>query len=83
VNYRQHIAAAMLKMGDGDRAAALLEFGAALDEAGRVDPEGPRVAEVLSTMSVFHAQAGEETQAAACRARAEKIFSRFKEAGEE
>jgi hypothetical protein len=33
-------------------------------------------------MSFFHSQGGEEAQAAACRQRAEKIFSRFHEAPE-
>ena len=67
----------MLRMGDGDSSGALAEFEAALVEAQRIDPEGPRVAEVLSTMAIFHGQGGAQAEAEACQARAAKIFSKF------
>lgn len=69
----------MLKMGDNDRAAALDEFNLALNEAQRIDPGGPREAEVLNYMVLFHDQLGETAQAENCRAAAQKIFVKFEE----
>lgn len=67
----------MVMMGEGNPAAALKEFQAALDEARRVDPGGPREAEVLSTLALFHEQEGRHEEAGLRRREAEAIFSKF------
>lgn len=77
MTYQQLLAQAMLKMGDDDRPGALLEFEAALLEARRIDLQGPREAEVLNYLALFHDQGGESEQAIQCRAAATKIFSKF------
>ena len=77
MTYRQLIASAMVKMGEGDRPGALADFEAALAEARRVDSGGPREAEVLSTLALFHDQGGEGELAGRAREAAEKIFLKF------
>jgi hypothetical protein len=77
MTYQQLLASAMLKMGDNDRAGALEEFEAALAEAQRIDPEGPREGEVLNYMALFHEQAGETNLAIQRRDAAKKIFSKY------
>jgi hypothetical protein len=77
MTYQQHLATAMVHLGDGDDAAALTAFEAALAEAGRVDPDGPRVAECLNYLARFHEQAGRAEAAAAATAGARAIEERF------
>jgi len=77
MTYQQLISAAMLKMADDDRVGALEEFKAALAEARRIDPQGPREGEVLNYMALFHGQGGEENEATRCRDEAAAIFSKF------
>ena len=79
MTYTQHIAAAMLKMADNDRAGALEEFEKALVEARSVDPSGPREGEVLNYMALFHEQGGESAEAERCKAAAAAIFSKFED----
>lgn len=79
MTYTQLIAAAMLKMGDNDRPGALADFEASLAEARGIDPGGPREAEVLNYMSLFHEQGGEAAEAARCREAAAVIFAKFEE----
>lgn len=69
----------MLKMGDNDRAGALAEFNLALAEARGIDPGGPREAEVLNYLALFHEQGGESAAAAAAKKAAQDIFSRFED----
>jgi len=77
VNYQQHLALALVALGDGDTAGALAGLQAALDEAARVDPEGPRVAEVCSYLVQVQRQAGDEAAAAATQQRVDAIWARF------
>jgi hypothetical protein len=77
MTYQQHLATAMVHLGDNDDAAALVSFNAALAEAGRVDPEGPRVAECLNYLARFHEQAGRQEEASAATAAARRIEERF------
>jgi hypothetical protein len=77
VNYRQWISSALLKMGDQDHVGAAADFAAALEEAQRIDPEGPRVAEVLQYLAHFEEGQARPDEAAKHRAQAEAIFKRF------
>ncbi len=77
MTYQQHLATAMVHLGDNDDAAALLSIVAALAEAGRVDPDGPRVAECLNYLARFHEQAGREKEAETASAAAKAIEERF------
>jgi hypothetical protein len=77
VNYQQHLALAMVAFGEGELDAALSGLEAALDEAGRLDPEGPRVAEVCGYLAQVRIRAGDPLGAAAAQARADAIWARF------
>jgi hypothetical protein len=79
LNYTQLLAQAMLKMGEADRPGAEAEFQKALEEARRVDPRGPREAEVLSYLAHFHRQGGQEPEAQRFQEAAEAIFSRWQD----
>jgi hypothetical protein len=81
VNYRQHLAAAMVALGEGDAAAAHAELDHALQEARAVDADGPREAEVHSMAAQFHRQAGQDAQAQEAERKAAAIWARFPEAG--
>lgn len=67
----------MLKMGDQDSLGAAADFRAALEEARRIDPEGPRVAEVLQYFAHFEDTQARPAEAAKLREQAEIIFKRF------
>lgn len=77
MNYQQLLAGALLSLADGDKAATLAGLDAALAEAGRVDPDGPRVAEVLSYMAQVHSQWGHAAEAEAAKTRFLAIQARF------
>jgi hypothetical protein len=77
VNYQQHLALAMVAFGEGELDAALQGLQAALDEAGRLDPEGPRVAEVCGYLAQVRLKAGDQAGAASAQARADAIWARF------
>ena len=82
MNYRDHLSAALLALGSDDEAAALLALGEAEAEAARVDPEGPRVAEVLNYAAQIHGQAGRHAEARAALERVAAIWERFPELSE-
>jgi hypothetical protein len=82
LNYKQHLASAMLCIGDGDRQGALKEFEMALQEARRIDPQGPREAEVLMSRALFHEQSFEEEEASKCRLAANAIYLKFQDLSE-
>ncbi len=62
--YHQLLAYAMACLGSGDEPEALKQMDLALQEAQRIDPQGPRVAEVLGALAQLHAQAGRLDDAA-------------------
>ena len=77
MNYQQHLALALVALGEGDMAGALAGLNDALVEAERVDPEGPRVAEVCSYLAKVQEQAGDPEAARATQARVDAIWARF------
>jgi hypothetical protein len=77
MNYQQRLALALVALGDGDEAGALAGLADAEAEAARLDPEGPRVAEVLTYLAQLHRQAGREAEADAVLARVRAIHARF------
>lgn len=77
MNYQQHLASALMAYGSGDQAQCQGEFDQALAVAGAVDPEGPRVAEVLQTLAQVYEQLGKQDEAQACLARSAAIWARF------
>jgi hypothetical protein len=79
MNYQQHLALALVALGEGDLDGALAGLNAALAEAGRLDPEGPRVAEVCSYLAQVQIQAGRTEDARATQARVDAIWARFPE----
>ena len=79
MNYLQHISQAMLKMGDSDMSGAEAEFQVALAEARKVDPDGPREAEVLNYLALFYGQQGRQADADAASAKAGMIFKKFED----
>ena len=81
MNYQQLLASALVIYGSGDEAGALAELDKALAEAARVDPEGPRVAEVLNYVALLHRDAGRSAQEQAVLARVAAIWARFPEQG--
>lgn len=82
MSYRGQLAAALVALGAGDEAAALAALGQAEAEAARVDPEGPRVAEVLNYAAQVHGQAGRPAEARAALERVAAIWERFPELSE-
>jgi hypothetical protein len=81
MNYSQHLSSALVAFGSGDEAGAFAELDLALAEAGRVDADGPRVAEVLQYVAQLKAQLGHAEEARAAQARADAIWRRFSAAG--
>jgi hypothetical protein len=79
LNYKQHLMNAMLCIGEADKAGAMKEFQLALSEARSVDPQGPREAEVLSSLALYHEQLSELEEAKRCRADADAIYLKFKD----
>ncbi len=79
MTYQQLLSAALVKMGEGDFPGAELEMQAALAEAGRLDPEGPRQAEVYSYLAQLKLAAGDQAGYEEAKAKAEAIFRRFHE----
>ena len=77
MNYQQLLATAMVHLGDNDEAAAQGAFEAALAEAGRIDPDGPRVAECQNYLAQFHTQAGRAKEARAALEAVVRIYERF------
>jgi len=77
MDYQQHLAQAMLALGEDDEARALQQLREAEIEAARVDPEGPRVAEVLNYAAQVQAQAGRPAEARAALERVVAIWQRF------
>ncbi len=77
MTYQQHLASAMVCLGDNDEAGALASFQAALAEARRIDPDGPREAEVQNYLAQFHQQAGREAEGRLAQEKADAIFGRF------
>lgn len=82
MNYQQHLSSALVALGEGDDAGALAALGLAEAEAARVDPEGPRVAEVLNYAAQVHVQAGRVAEARAALIRVTAIWERFPELSE-
>jgi hypothetical protein len=74
MNYSQHLASALVAHGSGDVAGTLAELDLALAEAGKVDPEGPRVAEVLAYVAQLKAQLGLAQEARLAQERADAIW---------
>lgn len=81
MNYSQHLSSALVAFGSGDEAGALAELDLALAEAGRVDPEGPRVAEVLQYVAQLKGQMGRTAEADEAKAKATAIWKRFEPEG--
>lgn len=79
MNYSQHIATAMVHIGDNDEAAARASFNEALAEARKLDADGPREAEVQNYLAQFHAQAGRPAEARAALEAVVRIYERFPE----
>ena len=77
MNYQQHLAQALIALGENDDAGAMAGLEAALAEAGRIDPEGPRVAEVLTYVIQVHRLAGRRAEAWAALERMKAIHARF------
>ena len=82
MNYQQHLALAMVHLGDNDEAQVQAELNAALAEAGRIDPDGPRVAECYNYVAQFHIQAGRGPQAREALEKVVAIYERFPEFAE-
>ena len=77
MNYQQHLALALVALGEDDLAQALAGLSEALREASRLDPEGPRVAEVCSYLAQVQLKAGDLDAARATQARIDAIWARF------
>lgn len=82
MSYQQRLSEALQALGEGDDAAALAALGAAEAEAARVDPEGPRVAEVLNYTAQVQMQAGRAREARAALERVCAIWERFPQLSE-
>ena len=79
MNYQQHLANALVHIGDNDEAGALAAFDEALQEARRLDAGGPREAEVQNYLAQFHTQAGRSAEARAALERVASIYEKFPE----
>jgi hypothetical protein len=77
MDYRQHLSQALLALGSDDEAEALAQLREAEAEAAKLDPEGPRVAEVLNYTAQVHSQAGRPADARAALERVTAIWERF------
>jgi tetratricopeptide (TPR) repeat protein len=79
MNYQQHIATAMVHLGDSDEAAAQQSFLDALAEARRIDPDGPREAECLNYLAQFYTQASRHHEARVALEKVVLIYGKFPE----
>ena len=79
MNYQQHLATAMVHMGDADEAAALQSFLDALAEARRIDPDGPREAECLNYLAQFYTQTSRNHEARVALEKVVFIYDKFPE----
>ena len=79
MNYQQRLASALVALGEDDLPGALAGLGDALAEAERIDPEGPRVAEVCGYLARVQQQAGDAAAARSTQARVDAIWARFPE----
>jgi tetratricopeptide (TPR) repeat protein len=77
MSYRDQLSQALVALGVGDETAALAALRAAEEEAARVDPDGPRVAEVLNYAAQIHMHAGRLTEARQALERVAAIWERF------
>jgi hypothetical protein len=77
MTYKDHISQALLALGSDDEAEALAQLREAEAEAAKLDPEGPRVAEVLNYVAQLHSQAGRPAEARAALERVTAIWERF------
>ena len=77
--YQQFISQAMVAQAEGDDKAAEAFFKEALDEAEKVDPDGPRVAEACNYLGAFYQQEGRAAEAIAMVERATAIYERHME----
>jgi hypothetical protein len=76
MDYRYHLSQALL-LFERDEAAALAELARAEAAAAAVDPEGPRVAEVLNYTAQLHRRAGRPAEARDALERVCAIWERF------
>jgi hypothetical protein len=76
VDYRQHLSLALASLAAGSEGEAREEMDRALRAAQSVDPDGPRVAEVLGMASMVHEQAGRDAEAIEAGAKAFAIWQR-------
>lgn len=81
MDYRYHLSQALLLL-DTDEPAALAALAQAEQAAQAVDPEGPRVAEVLNYAAQLHRRAGRPAEARAALERVCAIWERFPELAE-
>ena len=82
MTYQQLLAQALISLGEDDDAGAMAWLDDALAEAGRIDPEGPRVAEVLTYLVQVHRLAGRTADAWASLERLKAIHARFPQLAE-
>jgi tetratricopeptide (TPR) repeat protein len=79
MTYQQHLATAMVHLGDNDEAAALASFQDALNEAKRIDPDGPREAECLNYLAQFYTQGSRHHEARVALEKVAFIYEKFPE----
>jgi hypothetical protein len=77
MTYQQLVAQALISLGEDDDAGAMAWLDDAVAEANRIDPEGPRVAEVLTYVAQVHRLAGRKAEAWAALERLKAIHARF------
>lgn len=82
MSYTQRLSEALQALGEGDEAAALASLSQAETEAAQVDPEGPRVAEVLNYVAQVQMQASRPREARAALERVCAIWERFPQLSE-
>jgi hypothetical protein len=81
MTYQQHLATAMVHLGDDDEAGALASFAAALAEARRIDPDGPREAECLNYLAQFYTQTSRSHEARVALEKVVFIYEKFPDFG--
>jgi hypothetical protein len=81
MTYQQHLATAMVHLGDDDEAGALMAFSAALAEACRIDADGPREAECLNYLAQFYTQTSRNHEARVALEKVVFIYEKFPEFG--
>jgi hypothetical protein len=77
MNYQQLMSLALVTYGEGDVEGALRGLDQALAAAEAIDPNGPRVAEVLQTRAQVQAASGQAAGARAALERVLAIYGRF------